>query len=120
MSTSWSPFDFSHAAFASSVLASPGRMSYLSKSKLMSFRSATATKSRGDGRAVAAAGGAVAAAAGGVAGAAGAIAAGPVGASAVGGVDVAAPVGAGADAAVVAGRFAHPAAAVSATSSDTT
>src|SRR6185369_13184631 len=113
MSTSCSVFDFSHAAFASSVLASPGRTSYLSKSKLMSFRSAMATNSRGDGRAAAVAGA-------GVAGPVGAAVAGAMGAGAgaagVGamacGVEAAEPVGAGAEAAVVAGRFAQPAAAV--------
>src|SRR5215510_1811066 len=43
--------DFSHEALASRIFASPGRMSYLSKSKNTSFSSATATNSFGDGRA---------------------------------------------------------------------
>src|SRR4029453_4518054 len=51
MSTSCSALGLSQAALASSVLASSGRMSYLSKSKLMSLSSATDTNSRGDGRA---------------------------------------------------------------------
>src|SRR5215510_7006824 len=50
--TSMLSCDFSQAALASSIFASVGRMSYLSKSKKMSFRSATAAKSRGAGRAL--------------------------------------------------------------------
>src|SRR5437867_12280121 len=51
MRTSRSAFALSHAAFASSIFASSGRMSYLSKSKWMSCRSRTATNSEGTGRA---------------------------------------------------------------------
>src|SRR2546427_12973104 len=43
--------DFNQAALASSIFASVGRMSYLSKSKKTSFKSAMAVKSRGTGRA---------------------------------------------------------------------
>src|SRR5262249_25378185 len=43
---------YSHAALASSVLASPDRMSYLSKSKWTSFSSIVARKVPGCGRAV--------------------------------------------------------------------
>src|SRR5262249_36690663 len=46
-----SSLDFSHEAVPSRTFASPGRMSYLSKSKNTSFSSATATNSFGDGRA---------------------------------------------------------------------
>src|SRR6266404_5550389 len=52
MSTRWFGFDFSQLAFASSVFASPGRMSYLSKSKNTSTSSGTAAKSCTAGRAV--------------------------------------------------------------------
>src|SRR5262245_17017075 len=50
ISTRFSAFDFSHEALASSVLASSGRTSYLSKSKWMSLRASTAAKSFGEGR----------------------------------------------------------------------
>src|SRR5437016_12735110 len=52
MSTRWFGFDFSQLAFASSVFASPGRTSYLSKSKNTSASSGTAAKSCTAGRAV--------------------------------------------------------------------
>src|SRR5262245_16921234 len=107
--------DFSHTALASRIFASPGRTSYLSKSKNTSFSSATATNSFGDGRVL-----------GGVAlvpapedpapeGVGAAVADEPEdGAGAavmLPGVVAAAPVGAGADeTCVVAGRLAQPAA----------
>src|SRR5712691_9273425 len=106
MSTSMLALPFSQAALASSVLASAGRISYLSKSKWMSFRSVVARKVPGCGRAVA-----VAArlmppplvllllAAAGPATEAGLIAL-PVLPTA--------PLGAGTDAIDVAGRFAQP------------
>src|SRR5437899_90687 len=50
--TSMFSCDFSQAALASSIFASVGRMSYLSKSKKTSFRSAIAANSRGTGRAL--------------------------------------------------------------------
>src|SRR5581483_9143125 len=73
-------FDFSHAALASRVFASLGRMSYLSKSKKTSFRFSVARNSLGAGGVV-------------------------DGAAAEGAGD---PVGGGAEAAVVAGRFGQP------------
>src|SRR5258708_37594442 len=65
MSTRWFGFDFSQLAFASSVFASPGRMSYLSKSKNTSASSGTAAKSCTAGRAVLLGAGVVVAAVGG-------------------------------------------------------
>src|SRR6267143_3625127 len=53
MSTSMVALLFSHAALASSALASAGRISYLSKSKLTSFSSVIVRKVPGCGRAVA-------------------------------------------------------------------
>src|SRR5437667_7302959 len=102
MSTSASLL-LSHDALPSRIFASPGRMSYLSKSKWMSFRFGFAANSWTGGRDAGVAvggagvGGVAASGAGvGVAGAGGVVA-------------CAAPVGAGADAAVIAGRFAQPA-----------
>src|SRR6266852_4594963 len=110
--TSMFSCDFNQAALASSVLASLGRTSYLSKSKKMSLRSAIAANSRGTGRAPPAVlpplgvgvplpprvpPGCTAA------GALEAPSDGPLD----GPVDPATPVGAGAEAAVVAGRFAQ-------------
>src|SRR3989442_5394253 len=118
MSTSWSGFDFSHPALASRILASPGRMSYLSKSKLMSLSSGMATNSLSDGRP--AVGGVCGAA---VAGALGCICDGStprVVGVLVAGAIAAVPVGAGADACVVAGRLAQPARAAVPISNDTT
>src|SRR5215470_13828655 len=110
MSTRWFGFDFSQLALASSVLASFGRMSYLSKSKNTSVRSATEAKSCTAGRAVVVGPG---------------VAVPPLGAAPLciccgppdgAAVLVAAPVGAGAAACVVAGRFAQPLRATAATS----
>src|SRR5207237_4678004 len=112
MSTRWFEFDFSQLAFASSVFASPGRMSYLSKSKNTSTSSGTAAKSCTAGRAVLLGAGVVVAAIG-VSLCTGAGAAGGVAA-----VVLAEPVGAGAAACVVAGRFAQPLSTTAATSND--
>src|SRR5262249_44036377 len=116
MSTSCSGCDLSQPALASRIFASPGRMSYLSKSKLMSFSSGMATNSLGEGRAVgpgvgAAVGGAVGCGAG----------SGPrvMGAAVAGTIAVEA-VGAGADACVVAGRLAQPPMTAAPLNSDTT
>src|SRR5438046_392705 len=108
--TSMFSCDFNQAALASSIFASVGRMSYLSKSKKTSFKSAMAVKSRGTGRApplgltvgVAVAGVLVLGCMG--------VAPELAGALGLAGDPVApaAPVGAGADAAIVAGRFAQP------------
>jgi hypothetical protein len=102
---------FSQVAFVSRVFASPGRMSYLSKSKYTSFRLAFSENSLGRGGV---AGAAVAGpAVEGVAGA-GVALLGPDGAAIEGlgapgaAGAIAEPLGAGADAAVVAGRFGHP------------
>src|SRR5262249_1215353 len=112
ISTRFSAFDFSHEALASSVLASSGRTSYLSKSKWMSLRASTAAKSFGEGRGAAgpasgagAAGAAVlrAPAVDGACGAADGD--GGCGAAARG---VGSGAGAAADVAVVAGFFAQP------------
>src|SRR5262250_613326 len=108
ISTRLLALDLSQLALASRVLASSGRMSYLSKSKKMSLRFAFSANSAGRGgvagAAVAGAGvagtGAGAAVEGLVLGAAGV---GCTGAGAI--VDA---VGAGAEAAVVAGRFGQP------------
>src|SRR5512146_943568 len=92
-------FDFSQAALVSSVLASFGRRSYLSKSKKMSFRCALAVNSLGAGGVVL---GAVEGATGdGVIEGEGAV----EGAAAEG---LGEPVGGGAEAAVVAGRLGQP------------
>src|SRR5581483_8118598 len=92
-------FDFSHAALASRVFASLGRMSYLSKSKKTSFRFSVARNSLG-------AGGVVVPAVGGATGDGVIDGDGVVdGAAAEGAGD---PVGGGAEAAVVAGRFGQP------------
>src|SRR5438445_8257974 len=112
MSTRWFGFDFSQLAFASSVFASPGRMSYLSKSKNTSTSSGTAAKSCTAGRAVLLGAGVVVAAVG-VSLCTGAGAGGGVAA-----VVLAEPVGAGAAACVVAGRLAQPLSTTAATSSD--
>src|SRR5204863_4944230 len=100
---------FSHVALPSRIFASPGRMSYLSKSNWMSLRFGFAANSAAGGRAGAGVGvGVGVGAAGGVpAGGGCGVGAGVGGVAGV--VDVAAPVGAGADAAVIAGRFAQPA-----------
>src|SRR5215831_5763399 len=82
ISTRLSPFDLSHAAFPSRILASPGRMLYLSKSKWIDLRFGFFSNSLG----FAIGAGAGAGAGGAACGAA----------------------GAGATAAVVAGRFGHP------------
>src|SRR5467141_2798624 len=111
MSTRWFGFDFSQLAFASSVFASPGRMSYLSKSKNTSASSGTAAKSCTAGRAVLLGAGVVVAAVG------GALCTG-AGAGGVAAVVLAEPVGAGAAACVVAGRLAQPLSTTAATSSD--
>src|SRR5256886_3330828 len=112
MSMRWFGFDFSQLAFASSVFASPGRMSYLSKSKNTSTSSGTAAKSCTAGRAVLLGAGVVVAAVG-VSLCTGAGAAGGVAA-----VVLAEPVGAGAAACVVAGRLAQPLSTTAATSND--
>src|SRR6266404_4649277 len=101
MSTRWFGFDFSQLAFASSVFASPGRMSYLSKSKNTSTSSGTAAKSCTAGRAVLLGAGVVVAA---------------VGVSLCTGAG--AGVGVGAAACVVAGRLAQPLSTTAATSND--
>src|SRR6266542_3077258 len=104
---SWSGFALSQTALWSRILASPGRMTALSKSKCTSASAAFAVYSFGG------AGGGVGAAAGGGGGAGGAPGAGggATGAGGEGGGGAAAggAAGAGAEAAVVAGRFGHPA-----------
>src|SRR5512138_1271978 len=93
-------FDFSQTALESSILASLGRMSYLSKSKNTSFKLALAVNSLGAGGVVL--GAAVEGATGdGVIPGAGVV----EGAAAEG---LGEPEGAGAEAAVVAGRFGQP------------
>src|SRR5438309_297355 len=109
----WFPFDFSHAAFASSVRAASGRMSYLSKSKWMSLSSGIVANSAGTGRAVVAAG----AAAGVLEVGSGALGAG---ADVAGGAAGAGTGGGGVAAEVVAGRFAQPAATTPSSRSDIT
>src|SRR5215472_17048471 len=84
ISTRLSPFDLSHAEFPSRILASPGRMLYLSKSNWIDLRFGFFSYSLGF--AIGAGAGAGAGAGGAACGAA----------------------GAGATAAVVAGRFGHP------------
>src|SRR5262245_1085713 len=118
----WFGFDFSHWALASRILASPGLMSYLSKSKWMSFRSCTEVKVFTSGRvagAVAAPDGALGCAVPpgcAVEGAGAAV----VDSGAREAVVSVAPVGAGAAAGViVAGRFAQPTMATPTTMSDT-
>src|SRR5215813_801802 len=97
ISTRLSPFDLSHVAFPSRILASPGRMLYLSKSKWIVLRFGVFSHSLGF---------AIGAGAGAGAGAGGGGVAGTgAGAGAGGGCGAA---GAGATAAVVAGRFGHP------------
>src|SRR5215813_5633255 len=109
ISTRLFALDLSQLALASRVLASSGRMSYLSKSKKMSLRFAFSANSAGRGGV---AGAAVAGAAGAGAGAGAAIeglvegAAGAAGCTGAGAIVDA--VGAGAAAAVVAGRFGQP------------
>src|SRR5215470_14658213 len=93
ISTRLSPFDLSHAAFPSRILASPGRMLYLSKSKWIDLRFGFFSNSLGFAIGAGAAGG------GGVAG---------TGAGAGAGGAACGAAGAGATAAVVAGRFGHP------------
>src|SRR5215831_5600486 len=88
ISTRLSPFDLSHAEFPSRILASPGRMLYLSKSKWIDLRFGFFSNSLGF---------AIGAGAGAGAGAGGGGVAG-----------TGAGAGAGATAAVVAGRFGHP------------
>src|SRR5437773_2624595 len=115
-------FDFSHAAFASSVRAASGRMSYWSKSNWMSLSSGIAANSAGTGRTVVAAG---AGAGVGVAGAAaGVLEAGSgalgAGADVAGGAAGAGTGGGGAATEVVAGRFAQPAATTPSSRSDIT
>src|SRR6516164_9387486 len=79
ISTRLSPFDLSHAEFPSRILASPGRMLYLSKSKWIDLRFGFFSNSLGFAIGAGAGAGAACGAA-----------------------------GAGATAAVVAGRFGHP------------
>src|SRR2546429_7422729 len=100
--------DFNQAALASSIFASVGRMSYLSKSKKTSFKSAMAVKSRGTGRAPPL-GLTVGVAVAGVLGCMGVAPelAGALGLAGDPGAP-APPAGAGADAAIVAGRLAQP------------
>src|SRR5215468_2368798 len=86
ISTRLSPFDLSHVAFPSRILASPGRMLYLSKSKWIDLRFGFFSNSLGF---------AIGAGAG-------------AGAGAGGGGAACGAAGAGATAAVVAGRFGHP------------
>src|SRR3984893_16268522 len=92
-------FDFSQAALVSSIFASGGRMSYLSKSKNTSLRLSVARNSLG-------AGGEVGLAVDGATGDGVIEGDGVVDGAAAEGVG--APVGAGAEAAVVAGRFGQP------------
>src|SRR5262245_25641973 len=103
----------SHFALASRILASPGRMSDLSKSKWIIFSSGVASNSRGAGRGGVAAGGAGCGAGGGVWAWDTAVS------ERVTVVAVAAPVGAGADACVRAGRLAQPASATTRIETDT-
>src|ERR1700681_2103512 len=91
-------FDFSQAALVSSIFASVGRMSYLSKSKNTSLRLSVARNSLG-------AGGEVGLAVDGATGDGVIDGDGVVEGAAEG---VGEPVGAGAEAAVVAGRLGHP------------
>jgi hypothetical protein len=113
-------FDLSQLAFESSALASPGRMSYLSKSKKTSTSSGVAAKSCTTGRAVLLGGGVVVVPPPPPPGVV--VVLPPVGCAGCAALDgvaavlVAVPVGAGAAACVVAGRLAQPLSAIAATS----
>src|SRR5260370_2599836 len=101
--TRWFALDFSHEAFASRTFASSAPMSYLSKSKWMSFSSATDMNSPGAGRTVAARGAGPGVEGGGPPGPVG-----PAGPDGPGPAAAGGEAGGGADADVVAGRFAQP------------
>src|SRR5262245_31268143 len=116
ISTSWPAFALSQLAFSSRTFEASGLMLYRSKSKKMSLTLALTAKSLGAGRAVGA----------GVAGAAVGAGGGGAGAATMVSLTVSctttgagAAGGGGADAWVMAGRFAQPAVAMTATRSET-